>query len=76
MEIDKNNVLELLLSKKVVDLEGLFHISRLPGGFGCNRMRIRVWPKLLRVNRFAIPDYLELIDSHRDDEQVRCDVER
>lgn len=65
-----------LLMEDPVDLRALRRLSRCPGGFVTNQMRARVWPKLLGVNRFEIPDYRSYIDPHRDDSQVRIDVER
>ena len=41
-----------------------------------NNLRRRVWPKLLGINRYAIPDYRSYIDPHKDELQVKCDVER
>lgn len=65
-----------LLIAEPVDLKALRKISRLEGGFLTNQIRARVWPKLLNVNRFDIPDYRSFIDPHRDDTQVSVDVER
>ncbi len=64
------------LLKQPVDLESLRKLSREKGGFINNRIRTRVWPKLLNVNRYTISDYRSYIDPHRDDSQVRCDVDR
>jgi hypothetical protein len=65
-----------LLMEEPVDLKALRKLSRCEGGFQTNQMRARVWPKLLGINRFEIPDYRSYIDPHRDDSQVRIDVER
>lgn len=65
-----------LLMEQPVDLKALRKLSRSEGGFLNNQIRSRVWPKLLGVNRFDIPDYRSFIDPHRDDSQVKVDVER
>jgi hypothetical protein len=64
------------LLKQPVDIETLRKLSRRKGGFVNSRNRTRIWPKLLAVNRYTIPDYRSFIDPHRDDSQVRCDVDR
>jgi hypothetical protein len=64
------------LLKQPVDIEALRKLSRRKGGFVNSRNRTRIWPKLLSVNRYTIPDYRSFIDPHRDDSQVRCDVDR
>ena len=73
---DREAEISRLLMKEPVDLKELRKISRLPGGFLSNQIRARVWPKLLGVNRFDISDYRCFIDPHRDDSQVKVDVER
>jgi hypothetical protein len=59
-----------ILLKNPVDLRALRRISRSKGGFGCNKLRARVWPKLLGINRYTVGDYRSYIDPHKDDEQV------
>lgn len=73
---DREAVISRLLMGEPVDLRELRKISRMDGGFLSNQIRSRVWPKLLGVNRFDIPDYRSFIDPHRDDSQVKIDVER
>ena len=53
-----------LLAEKV-DLRNLHTLSRIEGGFINNRVRSRVWPKLLAVNRYNIADFRSYIDPHR-----------
>lgn len=65
-----------ILLKQPVDVQELRKISRLEGGFVSNRIRNRVWPKLLAINRYNVADYTAYIDEHRDDSQVKCDIER
>jgi TBC1 domain family member 20 len=67
---------EALLTQQPVDLQELRQLSHKPGGFQNSRLRVRVWPKLMGINRYQISDYRQYIDPHRDDGQVRCDVER
>ncbi len=74
--IDRESEISRLLMEGTVDLRALRKLSRLEGGFLTNQIRARVWPKLLGVNRFDIPDYRSFIDPHRDDSQVKVDVER
>jgi hypothetical protein len=64
-----------LLTEKV-DLIRLKKISRQPGGYIDNNTRSRVWPKLLCINRFNIPDYRGFITPHRDDLQLKADISR
>jgi len=68
--------IEETLLRQPVDLHVLRSLSRRHGGFQNNRLRVRVWPKLLSVNRYAIDDFRVYIHKHRDENQVRCDVER
>ncbi|KAJ1411743.1 hypothetical protein B484DRAFT_435530, partial [Ochromonadaceae sp. CCMP2298] len=76
----KHDTLEVeitkILLKQPVDLRALRRISRSKGGFGTDKLRARVWPKLLNINRYSVIDYRSYIDPHRDDTQVRVDVER
>jgi hypothetical protein len=65
-----------LLLQHPVDLQKLRAIARRPGGFQNNQLRKRVWPKILGINRYHIPDYHYYVERHKDDAQVRCDVER
>ena len=65
-----------ILLQQPVDLETLYSISRLPGGFVSNKVRTRVWPKLLNVNRYSVPDFRGYVENHRDTAQVICDVDR
>ena len=71
----KEAIHQLLLADDV-DLIALKAISRGRGGFLCNELRSRVWPKLLGINRFKIPDYSMSVVAHRDDAQVKLDIER
>jgi len=75
-EMNRGEEINSALLKQPIDLELLRSISREKGGFQDNRTRIRVWPKLLNVNRYLPSDYRSYIDPHRDDTQVKCDVER
>ena len=69
--------LEALLADDKVDLRALHALSRARGGFQTHALRARLWPKLLGVNRYAVPDYRRYaVAPHRDDAQIRCDVER
>jgi TBC1 domain family member 20 len=71
----KESIHALLLADNV-NLQALKVISRGVGGFLSNEIRARVWPKLLGINRFIIPDYEIDIVAHKDDGQVNLDVER
>lgn len=71
----KESIYGLLLADNV-NLQALKVISRGVGGFLSNDIRSRVWPKLLGINRFIIPDYEMDIVAHKDDGQVHLDVER
>lgn len=73
---ERETEINRLLMEEPVDLRELRKVSRLEGGFVSNQLRSRVWPKLLGINRFDIPDYRSFIDPHRDDSQVKVDVER
>jgi hypothetical protein len=66
---------KILLTEKV-DLILLKKISRQQGGFIDNNTRSRVWPKLLCINRFNIPDHRGFISPHRDDLQLKADIDR
>lgn len=68
--------IEEVLLHQPVDLDLLRAFSRRQGGFQNNRLRVRVWPKLLSVNRYGLDDFKKYIHKHRDENQVRCDVER
>lgn len=68
--------LESIILAQPIDLTALRAFSRRKGGFQNNKMRIRVWPKLMDVNRYKVVDFRQEIDPHRDDSQVQCDVER
>jgi hypothetical protein len=74
--IKREELIEQILSQQPVDVDALFAISRLEGGFMSNNIRKKVWPKLIGLNRYDLPDYRTYIDPHCDDSQVRCDVER
>lgn len=69
-------IVEECILQQPVDLEALRALSRQPGGFQSNKLRVRVWPKLLDINRYNLDDFAQDIDPHRDDSQVKCDVER
>ena len=71
----KASIHKLLLCEEV-DLAALRAHSREVGGYIDNELRSRVWPKLLGINRFEIPDYREYVKSHKDFHQVQLDVER
>lgn len=73
---DRREVIQGLLLADNVNLQALKVISREVGGFLSNEIRSRVWPKLLGINRFKIPDYETDIVAHKDDGQVNLDVER
>ena len=73
---ERKQRIEKLLLSETIDLRELKRYSRQPGGFIDNKLRSRVWPKLLGINRFCIPDYRKYVASHRDDSQIRCDIER
>lgn len=60
--------IEATLSSNPVDTEKLKQLARLNDGFLSNTLRSRVWPKVLGVNRYHIPDYkryvkVEFIDA-------------
>lgn len=68
--------IRLALASDPVDINRLKCIARREGGFCSNKLRSRIWPKLLGVNRYDIIDYKTLLCPHRDKEQLRCDIER
>lgn len=56
-----------ILEQQPVDLHALRKLSRTPGGFQSHLLRIRVWPKILGVNRFNISeDYRNYIHTEDD----------
>jgi TBC1 domain family member 20 len=59
-----------------VDIEQLKVLSRKPNGFLNNKIRAKIWPKLLGINRYNLLDYKKLVKPHRDERQVRVDVDR
>ena len=67
--------IERLLTTQPVDLDALFTVSRLPGGFLTNDLRRRVWPKFLGINRYDTPNFMASADKEPP-QQIRCDVER
>ena len=71
----KDAICKILLSEEI-DVGVLRQYSREVGGFIDNEIRRRVWPKLLGVNRFEIPDYRAFIETHKDLAQVKLDIER
>lgn len=73
-EVEKE--IEKVILRNPVDLQALRALSRKKGGFQSNTLRVRVWPKLMDVNRYNIVEFRQEIDPHRDDSQVQCDVER
>ena len=50
--------------------------SRKRGGFKSQGNRILLWPKILGVNPDETINYKGYINSHRDEFQVQCDIER
>lgn len=69
-------LLNRILLQQPVDLEALYTISRLEGGFLTRELRGRIWPKLLGINRYNVPDYRGFLKPHRDFNQVGCDIDR
>ena len=65
-----------ILREKYIKWNDLHRLSRRPGGFQSNEIRNRVWPKLLNIDRYSIPDYRQFINNHPDYSQVQCDIER
>lgn len=65
-----------IISKEPVDISELQRLSREEGGFIDNKLRSQIWPKLLAINRYDIPDFRRFIEPHRDDMQIKCDVDR
>ena len=59
-----------------VNIQKLTELSRKSSGFLTNKIRSKIWPKLLGINRYEIVDYKKLIKSHRDERQVRVDIDR
>ena len=76
-ESKREEQINKLLATQPVDLDALYAISRLEGGFLNSRLRTRVWPKFLGVNRYdGEMDYRLLVDQSKLDPQVKCDVDR
>ena len=67
---------EAILREKYIKWSDLHRLSRRPGGFRSNEIRNRMWPKLLNIDRYSIPDYRQFINDHSDYSQVQCDIER
>lgn len=74
--LQRDALVNRILHQQPVDLQALYAVSRLEGGFLNRQLRARVWPKLLGINRYSVPDYRAFIGPHRDLNQVRCDIER
>ncbi len=74
--IDIEKEIEQAILQQPVDLQLLRKLSRRKGGFQNNKLRVRVWPKLMDVNRYNIDDFRQEIDTHKDDSQILVDVER
>ena len=68
--------IDVILNNNLVDLAALRTISRQAGGFLSSENRIKIWPKLVGCNRFNIMNYVNFVNAHEDDAQVRCDVDR
>ena len=68
--------IEQLLLTQPIDLQYLFLFSRRPGGFLQNKIRGRVWTKLLGINRYEIRDYREYINNELNFNQIDLDIER
>ncbi len=68
--------IDVILNNNPVDLAALRTISRQVGGFLSSENRIKIWPKLVGYNRFNIINYVNFVNAHEDDAQVRCDVDR
>ena len=71
------------LGRGEVNLVELRAYSRAKGGFGCNRLRRKVWPLLLGVSRYEGGDGEEIVDiqrlideTHKDTAQVHLDTAR
>ena len=73
---DRKKEIQHALSQDPIDTDRLYKISRMDGGFITNALRSRVWPKLLGINRYVLPDYRKFVSVHRDDRQISCDVDR
>jgi TBC1 domain family member 20 len=73
---DKRQVLCEILLQDPVDCDILKEFSRKEGGFLSNKIRARVWPKLLGVNRYNVIDYNQFIKPHHDERQIRVDIDR
>ena len=73
---ERKQKIEKLLLAETIDLRELKRQSRQPGGFIDSKLRTKVWPKLLGIDRFKIPDYRKYVALHPDDSQIRCDIER
>ncbi len=73
LEQQRKDIDELLLAPEV-DVLQLRALSRRRGGFLDQSTRARVWPKLLEIARPEASGALP--ELHKDDDQIRCDVER
>ncbi len=75
-DIEKESKINKILLHSPVDICAIRIFAHTVGGFLNNRIRSRVWPKLLGVNRYNILDYKRQIFEHRDKIQLHCDIER
>ncbi len=73
LQQQRRQIDDLLLASEV-DVLQLRRLSRRPGGFLDQSTRARVWPKLLELARPEASGALP--DMHKDDDQIRCDIER
>lgn len=73
---ERVELINYILLHSPVDIWALRILAREEGGYITNALRARVWPKLLNVNRYAVPDYKQFVRHHRDQEQVKCDIDR
>lgn len=75
MYFNETEINKILLHQPI-DLNILKTISRQENGFLNNKLRSKIWPKLLHINRYQCCDYESYIDLHRDCAQVHIDIER
>mmetsp|Transcript_7295 Transcript_7295/g.10849 ORF Transcript_7295/g.10849 Transcript_7295/m.10849 type:complete len:310 (-) Transcript_7295:605-1534(-) len=73
---DRKRAMLNTVSSDPIDLQLLYDHSRQEGGFLSSKIRARVWPKLLGINRYKVVDYKKYIRNHNEERQVRCDIDR
>lgn len=76
ISMEREVIIDQMLFEQPIDLQKLFEMSRLEGGFLTDNIRKRVWPKILAINRYNTIDYRSYLDPKKDFTYITCDIER